>query len=172
MEKFTVLCVFVAGWLLFIFPLYQGKMELMESNTVFAKYQGSKGKKKSISFVYWLFPPLLLHYYKKNTHQQLVRLASNKKDLQNFYSFYNKGFAWYFVSYAGFLHAIVSSYEVMEKLELGEFSTLATLIVVVIFFFAGNHYVDYLCSKKRHQRFIKGIATTFISDEISKKTNK
>ncbi len=42
MEKFTVLCVFVADWLLFIFPLYQGKMELMESNTVFAKYQGSK----------------------------------------------------------------------------------------------------------------------------------
>lgn len=90
MEKFTVLCAFVADWLLFIFPLYQGKMELMESNTIFAKYQGSKGKKKSISFVYWLFSPLLLHYYKKNTHQQLVRLASNKKDLQNFYSFYNK----------------------------------------------------------------------------------
>ena len=48
MEKFTVLCAFVADWLLFIFPLYQGKMELMESNTIFAKYQGSKGKKKSI----------------------------------------------------------------------------------------------------------------------------
>ncbi|WP_272952638.1 hypothetical protein [Fructilactobacillus sanfranciscensis] len=44
--------------------------------------------------------------------------------------------------------------------------------MVVIFFFAGNHYVDYLCSKKRHQHFIKGIATTFISDGISKKTNK
>lgn len=171
MEKFTVLCAFVADWLLFVFPLYQGKMELMESNTFFAKYQSSNSEKKSAPFIYWLFPPLLFHYYKKNAHQQLISLAKNKQDLKNFYSFYNKGLAWYFVSYAGFLNAIASTYELIEKLELEEFAIWGTILICLCFFFAGNYYVNYLCSKKRHQRFIKGIATTLISDKISKKAD-
>lgn len=169
MEKFTVICAFIADWLLFIFPLYQGKMELMESNTVFAKYQSSTEKRKKAPFIYWLFPPFLFHYYKKNANQQLINLSLNKKDLKNFYSFYNKGLAWYFVSYAGFLNAIASSYEALEKFELGEFAILGTFIICTCCFFAGNQYVDYLCSKKRHQRFIKSIATNIISNKISKK---
>lgn len=169
MEKFTILCAFVADWLLFIFPLYQGKMELMESNSVFAKYQSSTAKKKKLPFFYWLFPPLLFHHYKKQAHQQLSNLAANQQDLKNFYSFYNKGLAWYFVSYAGFLHAIASSYELLEKFDLEELATLGTFLICLCCFFAGNYYVDYLCSKKRHHRFIKGMAKTLISDKITKK---
>ncbi|WP_429971482.1 hypothetical protein ACQW5G_02375 [Fructilactobacillus sp. Tb1] len=157
MEKFTILCAFFADWLLFIFPLYQGKMELMESSTIFAKYQSSTSKKKKVPFFYWLFPPLLFHHYKVTAHKQFERLSANEVDINNFYSFYNKAFAWYFVSYAGFLHAITSTYEICEKFELDHLAGWATLLIVAIVFFTGNRYVDYLCSDKHKVRFIKGL---------------
>lgn len=71
MEVFVAGCAFVADWLLFVFPLYQGRMELMESNSVYAKYQSTHSKKKGVPFLYWLFPPLYFRYVKKTKYQRL-----------------------------------------------------------------------------------------------------
>ncbi|USS86155.1 hypothetical protein M3M38_05530 [Fructilactobacillus cliffordii] len=150
---------FVGDWLLFIFPMYQGRMELMESNSLFAKYQVKGHKPKPISLLEWIIPPLIFHRLKKTAGRaQIKDLVNNKEDFKSFYSFYNKGLAWYFVAYAGFLNGVCSTYELLnEKMELGTIGIILLIIISLIIFFAGQYYVSYLTSWKREKRFIKGL---------------
>ncbi|EKK20419.1 hypothetical protein B808_508 [Fructilactobacillus florum 8D] len=161
MEVFVAGCAFVADWLLFVFPLYQGRMELMESNSVYAKYQSTHSKKKGVPFLYWLFPPLYFRYVKKQNIKGLNRLFKNKDDFRNFYGFYNKSIAWYFVSYAGFLNAIESTYGVLEDLELGFLTIPLFLVIVTSLFILGHHYVNYMASNQHRIRFIKSVASDY-----------
>ncbi|USS93098.1 hypothetical protein M8332_05740 [Fructilactobacillus ixorae] len=157
MEVVIGILGFIGDWLLFIFPLYQGQMELMESNSVFAKYQIKGHKPKNASLLEWMIPPLLFRRIKRTAGKaQINDLINNKEDFQNFYSFYNKGLAWYFVSYAGFLNGVCSTYElIIEKLALGRIGIVIFIVVSLLIFFAGHYFVSYLTSGKREKRFIK-----------------
>ncbi|USS88351.1 hypothetical protein M3M39_02420 [Fructilactobacillus hinvesii] len=159
MEIIIGILGFIGDWLLFIFPLYQGRMELMESNTVFAKYQIKGHKTKPTSLLEWIIPPLLFHRLKKTAGRAQVQdLVNNKEDFKNFYSFYNKGLAWYFVAYAGFLNGVCSTYElIIEKMELGRIGIILFIVVSLVIFLAGQYYVNYLTSWKREKRFIQGL---------------
>ncbi|KRN79125.1 hypothetical protein IV52_GL000530 [Fructilactobacillus lindneri DSM 20690 = JCM 11027] len=162
LKIFVTFCAFVADWLLFIFPLLQGKMELMDSNSVFKKYQSSHHQGFSLKGLFkniiWVIPPLRIYYLKKYAGKELFDLSLNKEDFAKFYGFYNKSIAWYYVSYAGFLDALYTTYEMTEYLPIGEWSLIIFIVIVVILTYGGISYTNYMVSSNRKINLVKKIA--------------
>lgn len=152
--------VFIAKWLLFIFPIYQGIIEFLRRNNIIDFNETHSSKYPKIPVWYWILPPLKIHLEKVRINKLLKDSHIKEADAENLYFISNKATAWFYISLAGLLegieatHSLLASFDI--KLPIYSFILLICIIIILSII-----SIIYRLSDNRKNTFFKkwGILT-------------
>ncbi|EOT41137.1 MULTISPECIES: hypothetical protein [Enterococcus] len=157
-EKFYTILTFCGVWLLYIFPLYQGALELTEPNRLLKKFQKTGDHYPKISPWYWLIPPLKIQKEKNRGIKILRHNIKNEKEMDRLYRYFNKAVAWYYIAIAGVLNGIVATHEFFTVFFQNKYF-LGMISVDILLIIAGFYHVHYRLKNTRKKRLMKKIFT-------------
>ena len=155
-EKIYAVLTFCGVWLLYVFPLYQGALELSEPNKMLKRFQKSGNKYPKVSPWYWLFPPLKIHKEKIRGIKMLRDNISSKKEMDRLFRYFNKAVAWYYIAIAGVLNGIVATHELFAVYSLQE-HFISMIVFDCILILAGLYHVHYRLNDARKNRLLTKI---------------
>lgn len=148
---------FIGLWLLYIFPLYQGVLEISEQDKIIGKLsQADEQKYPEISSWYWLIPPLKIRKEKERGIAILRDSLNGKEDIHALFGFLNKATAWFYISLAGILNAIVATYDLVDSITKS-YTLLISFIVDILMIIIGVLVVIYRSNRHRKQRILDKI---------------
>ncbi|UQS86119.1 hypothetical protein MOO44_00300 (plasmid) [Nicoliella spurrieriana] len=115
---------FIGDWLLFIFPLFQGILDVTEGSELLRGAKGTKNtdskKHRRYGSLLWLLPPLKIMIERRKV-MKISKYALNRKiDFDKVYRKLNVATAWVYVSVAGVLNGIVSTEDLLESYGYGD----------------------------------------------------
>ena len=156
MEKSLSCFELIGAWLIFIFPLYQGMLELQEQIQHVKKLGISNSKLPKVSIWYWIFPPLKIKLEKQRMFKLLSLRQTSTEELDLFLHFLDKATAWFYVALGGLLTAISVTYNTLEefKIDLSPLVFWLLIILIIICTFISD---NYRINSKRKQRIIQKI---------------
>lgn len=123
MSEIMIWSGFIGTWLLFAGAVYQAALELSGEDMALERIrhvQHYVEKPPSVSYLWWLLPPLKLyleHHRSIHYRQELMRAAS-PEDRELIQTFFNKSASWLIVAGGGLLIAFKESFEVSEMYTL------------------------------------------------------
>ncbi|MBW1606172.1 hypothetical protein [Lactobacillus sp. Sy-1] len=149
MKIFIAWLGFFGDWLLFVFPLYQGLLDVTEGSDML-KNAHSSGKKRNrmISSLLWLLPPLKVLIERRRVRQISKYALNQSVDFNKVYRKLNVATAWVYVSLAGVLNGIVATEELLEIYNYGD-NWWILLITSLLIVFIGIKIIQYFVSDKR-----------------------
>ncbi|KRO00730.1 hypothetical protein [Companilactobacillus kimchiensis] len=156
MEKSLSCFELIGAWLIFIFPLYQGMLELQEQIQSVKRNEIKESTLPKISMWYWLFPPLKIRLEKQRMFKLLSQRHTSNTELEAFLHFLDKATAWFYVALGGLLTAISVTYGTLEQFKIELSPPIFWLLIIVIIictFVSDNHRIN----SKRKQRIIQKI---------------
>ncbi|WP_105956758.1 hypothetical protein [Apilactobacillus quenuiae] len=145
---------FIAGYIMFVFCLFQGVLDMSAQINEIHKAENSSKKFKAIRTGLWMIPPLKI-ILERNRLRNIVKSSGNsKEDAERFKKFYdisNQSTAWAYISFACMLDSIVSIKTVFDAfrwhLTLPLFSVLSLIVII-----AGYAQVMYRASDDREEK--------------------
>lgn len=150
---------FIASWMLFIYPIYQGVIEFMNRNSVIDFYKSRSPKYHQVPVWYWICPPLKMYLEKKRLEQLIIDSHITEKDAEDLYFVSNKATAWFYISLAGLLQGINATHSLLVAfhihLPLYLFIILIGVIIVLSFLI-----IIYRLSDSRKAKFFKKYGVT------------
>ncbi|GLB47482.1 hypothetical protein WR164_14610 [Philodulcilactobacillus myokoensis] len=146
---------FIGAWLLFMFPLYQGILDindqdLIVSNIIKKSRKNKSVFRKNISRFLWLIPPLKVHLERERS-LAILRSSNNDANFDDIYSLLNKATAWVYVAFAGVLNGIVATNDLLQEADVSHpiwSLVIISLIMIIISIF----YIGYRISDHRKQK--------------------
>lgn len=158
-DQIMATLAFLGDWLLFIFPMYQGVLEISEQKKAMKRFI-KKGKKyPDVSPWYWLFPPYKIFLERRRMVHILEDSIDSEKNFFVMQPFMNKATAWFYVALAGLLNGIAATNELLEKFHL-ELPWPLFLLLIIMLIASGILQVLYRTSKRRQlqqlQKYQKG----------------
>lgn len=154
-EKIYALLTFGGVWLLYIFPLYQGALELSEPSKMLSRFKHKQKKYPKISPWYWLIPPLKISKEKQRGIKILQDHLTSQKEMDRLFRYFNKAVAWYYIAIAGVLNGIVATRELLLTFDCD--SLWAVVLVSVILVIIGFYHIHYRLNKERKNRVLTKI---------------
>ncbi|WP_125766754.1 hypothetical protein [Lapidilactobacillus wuchangensis] len=149
---------FVGVWLLFVFPLYQGVLEVLEQQQIISRFTEANAKYPPVSPWYWLIPPLKVIKEKHRGIRILHDSIGSQEEYHQIFQFLNKAVAWCYIALAGMLNGFVATRELLRAFSwsVNPLSMVALNILIIAL---GMLYVYYRVNHHREQRMINKIAT-------------
>ncbi|MGM0238008.1 hypothetical protein [Enterococcus sp. AZ103] len=158
-DQVMALLAFLGDWLLFIFPMYQGVLEITEQKKALRRFM-KKGKKyPDISLWYWLLPPYKIFLERQRIKRILRDSIDSEKNFFVMQPFMNKATAWFFVAIAGLLNGIAATNDLLEQFKV-ELPWQLFILLILVLIVSGILQVIYRSSKRRQsqqlQKYQKG----------------
>ncbi|MBK0083328.1 hypothetical protein IAE51_05340 [Lactococcus sp. S64] len=150
-KNLYVVLSFIGTWMLYVFPLYQGTLEMSEQQRIIGKFTNKDKKFLKISNCYWLLPFLKIHLEKKRAIKILKDSTNNERDYKELLSFFDKSLVWIYVSLAGLLNGLVSTHELVEVFTIRS-HTLFILGIDILMLLIGIVHAYYRVTDKRITR--------------------
>ncbi|WKT14587.1 hypothetical protein P9166_14490 [Lactococcus lactis] len=144
---YTVLS-FIGTWMLYVFPLYQGTLEMSEQQRIISKFNNKDKKFLKVSNWYWLLPFFKIHLEKKRAIEILKDSTINERDFKELLSFFDKSLVWIYVSLAGLLNGLVSTHELVEMFTMRS-QTLIIIGIDILMVLIGIVHAYYRVTDKR-----------------------
>lgn len=131
-DQFIAIVSLIGDWLLFTFPLFQGLMELQEYQELLDDFDQLSKNWDEVSPWWWLVPIVKIQLERKRGHEILRQATRTRSERRRALSFLDQATAWYFVSVAGWLKMVSSTYELLEIYDAKENIWLLVLLVVLL----------------------------------------
>ncbi len=151
---YGIMLGFIGDWLLYIFPLYQGWMELYTYDRFIQRFEKTAKTVPKISPMLWIIPFYKIHREKQRAMLILKQDVSSNQELDEMLSFLDKSVAWFYVALGGLLNAIYATYELTSNL-LPNFPIISAGIISLLSFFLGIFHARYRVSEYRKRRMIR-----------------
>lgn len=145
---------FMGIWMLYIFPFYQGVMELPEQQRIVDKFKVDLHKYPKVSKWYWLVPPIKISKEKQCGISILKESVNQETESHDLFMFFSKATAWFYIAIAGIFNGIVATKELVNAFLHHDQITIA-LLVDLLMTVVGGVYVRYRMSAKRRQKMAK-----------------
>lgn len=165
MEIVMLFFSFIADWLLFSFPLYQGCLELKEQIRVIDVIRDTD-KYEKVSAWYWFISIKKLYLEKKRALTILKNENIEYNQLKKILMFFDKASAWFWVSLAGLLKFIESTANLVSFFFL-KHRVLIVILVSLFMVLAGLFMVSYRLSNKRTTRLVNKYYTSDDSEDTN-----
>lgn len=156
MNHFMLILSFIGEWLLFAFPFYQSCLELEEQESSIRLLTKDDSHYRKISSWYWLLPFYKIYYEKRRAVEIIRKEGLHSDKLTDMLRYFDKATAWFYVSIAGLLKGISTTYELFESFHWEEHYTLFVLTVLVLILLSFIN-VGYRMSKRRKQRMLSKV---------------
>lgn len=133
---------FIEEWLLFIFPLYQSWLELEEQESTIRALTKDDRQYPKISSWYWVLPFYKIAYEKRRSIEIIQKEGLSSGELKDILRYFDKSTDWFYVSLAGLLNSISTTYEVFEHFNLGHhlIAYWLTVLFLIVFGFINSSY--------------------------------
>lgn len=155
-DKLYTVLSFVGIWMLYVFPLYQGTLEMSEQQRIIGKFNKKNKEFSHVSNWYWLLPFYKIHLEKKRAIKILRYSTVNEKDYKELLSFFDKALVWIYVSLAGLLNGFVSTHELIEVIALKP-QSLLILAVDTVMILIGIIHAYYRVTDRRTKKKLEKI---------------
>lgn len=150
---------FIGVWLLYIFPLYQGVLEISEQDRIIGKFQQADNKYAPVSSWYWLLPPLKIKKEKERGIRILRENIHGQEEIHALTNFLNKAVAWFYIALAGILNGLVATYDLIDVLLKNQIlliSVIVDIFNIVLGIMIVRRRMSSQHKKKIIQRIFKG----------------
>ncbi|MDF7627201.1 hypothetical protein PUF88_04670 [Lactobacillaceae bacterium L1_55_11] len=139
-DNLVLILGFFGDWLLFVFPLMQGILELQDYSTVIDAFKVAGQDVKKVSNWYWLFPPLKFHLERVRLHKISRSQPVSRVDRQDLMKFEMKAMAWFFVALTGIFKGVGATSEIIDHFDWPN-PVFWFWVLNFVFIFVGANYV-------------------------------
>lgn len=146
--------VFIAKWILFIFPVFQGINAFFSRTNVVGFYHERSVNYPEVSTWLWIIPPLKIYLEKKRFKKIMRDSQLDRKEAEQFYNITNKAIAWLCISLAGLFEGIDATYSLLEGLDI-HLSLFMFILLIVIIVFLLYLSLMYSLSERRKESFFR-----------------
>ena len=146
--------VFLGSWTLYIFPMYQGSLEISEQHKVIDQLTNAEKDYPQVPPWLWICPPLKLIKEKKRGIRILREHMTNEQDYHDLLVFSDKATTWLYISVAGLLNGLASTWELIKLVPVPE-RVLVSILIDVLFIVLGILHILFRRSEYREQRLVK-----------------
>lgn len=146
MHLFLTILTFIAEWILYAFPLYQGIMELYDEEEAVKAIAHHIDKEKKVPNIFWLFPPLKVYLERRRLLKVIRKSIKKTNNIHAILGFYNKAVAWFMVSLAGLFKSVEATYSLYDTVSYKK-STVFFLVMLGSCFILSTFYIVYRVKK-------------------------